>query len=93
MRLFEVGRKKLLLKAEVANLPSSVNQIRCVGKKIYVTGVGESFHLFRYIPEEHTFYDIAEDQLPKFITAMNVIDSETVCAADKFGNIFVGRIS
>jgi len=49
--------------------------------------------LFKYIPEEKTFYDIAEDQLPKYITAMNIIDPDTVCAADKFGNLFVGRLT
>ncbi len=63
-----------------------------MGKKIFVTGVAQSFHLFKYVPEEHTFFDIAEDALPKFITAMNVLDADTVCAADKFGNLFVGRL-
>jgi splicing factor 3B subunit 3 len=93
MRLYEIGKKKLLLKAEVRNLSSAINQIRTIGKKIYVTFISDSFHLFKYIPEEKTFYDIAEDQLPKFITAMNILDSETVCAGDKFGNIFVGRLT
>lgn len=75
MRLYEIGKKKLLLKAEVRNLSSAINQIRTIGKKIYVTFISDSFHLFKYIPEEKTFYDIAEDQLPKFITAMNILDS------------------
>lgn len=59
LRMYEIGRKKLLLKAEIKNLPSCVNQIKTIGKKIYVTSVADSFHLFKYIPEEKTFYDIA----------------------------------
>ncbi len=70
-----MGKKKLLLKAEVKNLTSNINQIKTIGKKIFVTSVTDSFHLFKYIPEEKTFYDIAEDQLPRYITAMNIIDS------------------
>ncbi len=93
LRLYEIGKKKLLTKAEIKNLPSNVNQIKTIGKKIFVTSVSDSYHLFKYIPEEHTFYDIAQDHLPKFITAMNIIDSETVCAGDKFGNLFIGRLT
>jgi hypothetical protein len=48
-----------LTKAEIKNLPSNVNQIKTIGKKIFVTSVSDSYHLFKYIPEEHTFYDIA----------------------------------
>ncbi len=81
------------MKAEMKNLCSSINQIKTIGKKIYVTSVSDSFHLFKYIPEQQTFYDIAEDQLPKYITAMNILDADTVCAADKFGNLFIGRLT
>lgn len=36
--------------------------------------------------------EIADDILPRYITASTLVDYHTVFAADKFENIFVSRV-
>ena len=52
----------------------------------------DSFHMFKYAGKEQTFYDIADDILPRFITSTCLLDDHTVMGADKFENIFVSRV-
>ncbi len=92
MRAYEIGRKKILRKAEIKNLNSPVNTIQTSGRRIFVTELSDSFHMYSYKEREQTFYDIADDVLPRFITASCNLDMYTMIGADKFENIFVSRV-
>ena len=48
--------------------------------------------MFKYSSKEQTFYDIADDILPRFVTTSCLLDDHTVIGADKFENIFVSRV-
>jgi len=48
MRSYEIGRKKVLRKAEIKNLSSPVNTIQTSGKRIFVTELCDSFHMYTY---------------------------------------------
>jgi splicing factor 3B subunit 3 len=84
LRLYEIGRKKLLRKAEIKNLNSPINTIKTWGERIYATEVNDSFHMYKYKAREQTFYDIADDILTRYITATAILDYHTMIGADKF---------
>lgn len=74
----------MLRKAETKSLSSPVNTIKTSGKRIFITEVMDSFHMFKYKPREQTFYDIADDILPRYITTTCLLDDHTIMGADKF---------
>jgi splicing factor 3B subunit 3 len=84
MRTYEIGRKKILRKAEIKNLSSPVNTIQTSGKRIFVTELCDSFHMYTYKEKEQTFYDIADDVLPRYVTTACNLDAYTMIGADKF---------
>lgn len=48
--------------------------------------------MYTYKEKEQTFYDIADDVLPRFVTSTCNLDTYTMIGADKFENIFVSRV-
>lgn len=92
LRAYEIGKKKMLRKAETKTLNSPVNTIKTIHRRVFVTEVMDSFHMFKYSSKEQTFYDIADDILPRFVTTSCLLDDHTVIGADKFENIFVSRV-
>lgn len=52
----------------------------------------ESVHFFRYNKADNKLYCFADDVHPRYITAMTLLDYDTVAAGDKFGNFFVLRL-
>ncbi|WIA12061.1 hypothetical protein OEZ85_012138 [Tetradesmus obliquus] len=92
LRLFELGRKKLLRKCEYRQLPQHVAALHTLGSRIYVGDVQESVHFFRYNKTDNKLYCFADDVHPRYITAMTPLDYDTVAAGDKFGNFVVLRL-
>jgi len=92
LRLYEIGKKRVLKKAEIKNLTSPVNTIKLWGQRIFATEVNDSFHMYKYKPREQTFFDIADDVLNRYITTTAILDYHTIIGADKFENIFVSRV-
>lgn len=84
LRAYEIGKKKLLRKAELKSLNSPVNSIHSQGERIFATEVADSFHIYKYRAKEQTFYDIADDILPRYITCSALLDYHTMIGADKF---------
>lgn len=48
LRAYEIGKKRLLRKAEIKNLSSSVNTIKTWGERIFATEINDSFHMYKY---------------------------------------------
>lgn len=92
LRLYDIGKKRILKKAEIKNLTSPVNTIKIWGQRIFATEVNDSFHMYKYKPREQTFFDIADDVLNRYITTSAILDYHTIIGADKFENIFVSRV-
>eukprot|EP00775_Hariotina_reticulata_P013008 gene13008-13137_t len=92
LRLYELGKKKLLRKCEYRQLPQHVAQLHTLGSRIFVGDVQESVHFFRYNKTDNKLYCFADDVHPRYITAMTLLDYDTVAAADKFGNFSVLRL-
>lgn len=60
-----------------------------MGCRIYVSDVQESVYMVRYKRNENQLIIFADDTQPRYITAMEILDYNTVATADKCGNISV----
>ena len=46
----------------------------------------------KFLFQDGTFFEIADDILPRYITCMTILDYNTICGGDKFENFFVLRL-
>ncbi|KAG8042161.1 hypothetical protein G9C98_000152 [Cotesia typhae] len=93
LRLYDMGKKKLLRKCENKHIPNAIVSINAVGQRIYVSDVQESVYAVRYKRQENQLIVFADDTHPRWITTTCVLDYDTVATADKFGNIAVVRLA
>lgn len=89
IRLYELGKKKLLRKCEQKGFPSCVVKLLTNGDRIYVGDMSESIHFVKYHPQENTLVIFADDFTPRYTSACCVLDYDTIGGADKFGNVWV----
>lgn len=92
LRLYEMGKKKLLKKCEHKHLPNIIVDIKCLGSRIYVGDIMDSVFYVKYKASENVLVTFADDTMPRYITSLCVLDYNTVAAADKFGNISILRL-
>ncbi|MDA9098618.1 DDB1 family protein [bacterium] len=93
LRLYEYGKKKLLRKSECSDFPNFVTTVHGSGDRIYVGDVQESFHYVKYKKEDGTMWIAADDSQPRHVTSAVPLDYDTMCGGDKFGNVFVTRLT
>ncbi len=74
--------------------PTRIVDMQAMGDRVYASDLQESIFYVRYKPSSpfHHFLVFAEDNGPKWITCVCVLDYDTVAVADKFGSIFLVRI-
>lgn len=64
-----------------------------MGNRIFATDVQESIHILRYKTMENQLVTFADDTCPRFTVACCVLDYNTVCLTDKFGNISIVSVN
>jgi splicing factor 3B subunit 3 len=62
------------------------------GSRIIVGDMQESIQYAVYKAPENRLLTFADDVQPRWITAMTMVDYNTIAAGDRFGNIFVNRL-
>ena len=92
LRLYDLGKKRLLRKCEYRGLPWEVSTMHTMGPRIYVGDAQDSFLFIKYKKRENKFYIFADDTVPRHITAAVPLDYDTVAGGDRFGNISVLRL-
>ncbi|PSR93069.1 Pre-mRNA-splicing factor like [Actinidia chinensis var. chinensis] len=92
LRLYDLGRKRLLRKCENKLFPNTITSIHTYRDRIYVGDIQESFHYCNYRCDENQLYIFADDSVPRWLTASYHIDFDTMAGADKFGNIYFVRL-
>ncbi|KAG2730112.1 hypothetical protein I3843_01G272800 [Carya illinoinensis] len=92
LRLYDLGKRRLLRKCENKLFPSSIVSIHTYRDRIYVGDIQESFHYCKYRRDENQLYIFADDSVPRWLTASYHIDFDTMAGADKFGNIYFVRL-
>jgi len=90
--MYELGRKKLLRKSEVMQLRNMVCQIHSIGTRVVVGDVNESFTFYQYTADDNAFIPLADDSVPRWLSAGAMLDYDTIVCGDKFGTISVVRI-
>ncbi|BBG97918.1 Cleavage and polyadenylation specificity factor A subunit protein, partial [Prunus dulcis] len=92
LRLYDLGKKRLLRKCENKLFPNSIISIQTYRDRIYVGDIQESFHYCKYRRDENQLYIFADDCVPRWLTASYHIDFDTMAGADKFGNVYFVRL-
>ncbi len=93
IRIYDMGKKKLLRKCENETVPNFITNITTVGNRILVHDIEESFHYFRYKPKENVLVVFADDVNSRWLTTGCTLDYDTHAGTDKLGNIFVVRLA
>ncbi|PSC75527.1 splicing factor 3B subunit 3-like [Micractinium conductrix] len=92
LRLFDLGKKRLLRKCEYRRLPTRVATLSVAGSRVYAGDGQESMVFLRYKKADNQFYAFADDIVPRHITAALHLDYDTMAGADRFGNVFISRL-
>ncbi|PAN03925.1 hypothetical protein PAHAL_1G029300 [Panicum hallii] len=92
LRLYDLGKRKLLRKCENKLFPRTIVSIHTYRDRIYIGDMQESFHYCKYRRDENQLYIFADDSIPRWLTAAQHIDFDTMAGADKFGNIYFARL-
>lgn len=92
VRIYDLGKKKLLRKCENKQFPNLVVSLQSMGHRVYACDVQESIFYLRYKRDDNQLVIFADDTLPRYITASTLLDYDTVALADKFGNVCVVRL-
>jgi splicing factor 3B subunit 3 len=73
-------------------MPNHIVTLHTQGNRVVAGDVQDSFHFFSYKHTDNQLYLFADDSIPRWITCGVQLDYDTMCGADKFGNVFVGRL-
>uniref|UniRef100_A0A3Q4GIV9 Splicing factor 3b, subunit 3 n=1 Tax=Neolamprologus brichardi TaxID=32507 RepID=A0A3Q4GIV9_NEOBR len=92
LRIYDLGKKKLLRKCENKHVPNLVTGIHTIGQRVIVSDVQESLFWVRYRRNENQLIIFADDTYPRWVTTACLLDYDTMAAADKFGNISIAEI-
>ncbi|KAF8843027.1 hypothetical protein BDN67DRAFT_964913 [Paxillus ammoniavirescens] len=92
LRIYEIGKKKLLRKAENKAFSSVIVTLNTQGSRILVGDMQDSIFYAVYKAPENRLLIFADDSQPRWIVASTMVDYNTVAASDRFGNVFVTRL-
>jgi splicing factor 3B subunit 3 len=93
LRMYDLGKRKLLKKCENKTFPVAVARLQCSGDRIFVGDLMESVFFVKYRRQENAMVIFADEPATRFVTAMCPVDHSTVAGVDKFGNVFTLRVS
>ncbi|TFY66687.1 hypothetical protein EVG20_g4405 [Dentipellis fragilis] len=92
LRIYEMGKKKLLRKVENKTFGSAIVSLNTQGSRILVGDMQESVSFAVYKAPENRLLVFADDTQPRWITCSTMVDYTTVAAGDRFGNVFINRL-
>lgn len=92
LRVYDLGKKKLLRKCENSHFPSHIAFLDVTGQRIVVGDLAGSFQFVSFKRLENQFHIFADDPAPRWLTASCRVDYDTVAGGDKFGNFVVERL-
>jgi splicing factor 3B subunit 3 len=92
LRMYDLGKKRLLRKAECRGFPTLIQSIRCSVDRIFVADAAESVHVVKFKRTDNSFSIIADDVSTRHTTAFVPLDHDSVALGDKFGNVCILRL-
>ncbi|KAI9726330.1 MAG: pre-mRNA-splicing factor rse1 [Chrysothrix sp. TS-e1954] len=91
LRLYDLGMKQLLRKAQAQVVPNIIVDLQTQGSRIVVSDVVESVFYVVYKHQENRLIPFADDSIKRHATCTTMVDYQTVAGGDKFGNIWILR--
>ncbi|KAJ7471905.1 pre-mRNA-splicing factor RSE1 [Mycena latifolia] len=92
LRIYELGKQKLLRKAENNSFATAIVTVNVEGSRIVVGDMQQSLTFLAYKAPESRLVIMADDTQSRWTTCATMVDYNTVVAGDRFGNIFVNRL-
>nr|GAT58591.1 predicted protein [Mycena chlorophos] len=92
LRIYEIGKKKLLRKVENKTFGSTIVTLNTQGSRILVGDMQESVSFVVYKAPENRLLTFADDSQPRWVTAVSMVDYNTIAVGDRFGNVFINRL-
>lgn len=92
LRLYDIGKARLLRKAENVNFLSPIVTLHSSADRVYAQTLADSVHFVKFYRNEKQFDIVADCTEPRYVTSTTLLDFNTVAGFDKFGNIFVTRL-
>ncbi|OZJ04986.1 hypothetical protein BZG36_01775 [Bifiguratus adelaidae] len=92
LRIYDLGKKKLLRKCESKAIPTCIVSLHNQGDRIIIGDMQESVHYAIYRHMDNRILIFADDTTPRWLTSTVMIDYDTMAGGDKFGNFFVDRL-
>lgn len=92
LRIYELGKRKLLRKCEYKNIPEGIMWMQVKGDRIFCADLREGFHVLKYRRADNQLFVLCDDSVPRWMTSATILDYSTVVGADKFDNIFICRV-
>lgn len=89
LRIFDLGKKKLLRKCENHNFPNFIQSLTVRGDRIVVGDVQDAFMFVKYKRSDNQLFVFADTTQPRWLTATAMLDYDTMAGADKFGTFSV----
>ncbi|KAI9020517.1 CPSF A subunit region-domain-containing protein [Hyaloraphidium curvatum] len=92
LRIYDLGKKKLLRKCENKHIPQAVVNLHTQGDRIIIGDIQESVHFAMYHHNENRITIFADDTIPRWTTCTTMTDYDTIAGGDKFGNVWMVRL-
>ncbi|TRY50191.1 Cleavage/polyadenylation specificity factor subunit A [Cryptosporidium tyzzeri] len=93
LRVYSLGKKRLLRKSEYRNIPQGLTWIKVVNDRIFAGDISNGVLVFKFNNTSNQFILVAKDPMPRWLTsACEVLDYHTIAVSDKFDNIIVSRV-
>ncbi|KAJ3923468.1 CPSF A subunit region-domain-containing protein [Lentinula edodes] len=96
LRIYDIGKKKLLRKVEnkvsIQTFASPIITLNTQGSRIIVGEMQESVSFVAYKAPENRLLVFADDSQSRWVSAVAMVDYNTVAIGDRFGNIIVNRL-
>ncbi|ODQ68097.1 putative splicing factor 3B subunit 3 [Nadsonia fulvescens var. elongata DSM 6958] len=94
LRVYDMGSKQLLRKAEIDLASYSVTQVSSMdtqGNRIVIGDLRQGCYLLVYKSADNIFIPFCDDFVARPITLVKFLDYDTVMATDRWGNFFTLR--
>lgn len=73
-------------------MPHFVTKLRAMGERLYAGDLTDNVSFVKFRKGTNQLVEFADGGIPRSITALDVLDYNTVVCGDKGGNLFVERV-
>ncbi|KAF4458399.1 Pre-mRNA-splicing factor rse1 [Fusarium albosuccineum] len=91
LRIYDLGLKQLLRKAQVEVVPQLIVSLQTQGSRIVVGDLQQGVTMVVFDHEYQRLTPFIDDTIARWTTCTAMVDYESVVGGDKFGNLWIVR--